>query len=1204
MPKPLSPLIFLFFCIPFLLQAQDVFINEVMSSNTDFLTDEDGDFSDWIELYNAGPEAVQMKDWSLSDNAETLRKWIFPSYTMPAQSHLLIFASGKDRKTIVAHWETVIRQGDVWRYQIGSVSIPAHWAQADFNDNSWQTGATGIGYGDGDDATLVPSVISVFARRLFTLTDPAAVLGLVLHIDYDDGFVAYLNGREIARANIGQVGVPPAWNQSSNSDHEAIMYPGGAPERFDIENYQSLLTPGVNLLAVEVHNKSVSSSDLTLIPFLSLGLAEEPADAQGTPQVLRLAPLYCHSNFAVSASGETLYLSNGAGALVDSVTVPSSAANVSFGRKGDGGGEWDFFAAPTPAAANSATGLGASVAPVMFSTTGGFYHEPFTLKLSCETFGADIRYTTDGSEPDSSSPVYTSGPFISQTMVVRARAFRSGFNASPITTHTFIFAAASKLPVISLTTDPVNLWDAETGIYVLGDSYEPSNPYYGANFWQEWEKPIHVEFFEADGRPAFSQNCGTRIFGGWSRSRPQKGMAIFARSSYGKNRIDYPLFNDLPFDVYYSFILRNAGNDWDRTLFADGLIHDLLNGLDIERQAFRPCVIYLNGQYWGILNMREKINEEYFSQHHGVDPDLIDELESNGTVVEGTNDHYLAMMNYLRTHDISLNDHYKYIKTQMDVEEYLTYQAVQIYIDNRDWPGNNIKYWRPQSEGGRWRWCLFDTEWGFGINGYGAGGNRYPYDYNTLQYATSATQTPNHHGNPPWSTELLRTLLKNEEFKYAFINRFADLMNTVFSPDRVSFRITAIQSMIEVEMKNHYDKWRRPVWWTPERLWWNSFNEWYNFIKIMRDFGQYRPSYMKSHLSSKFGPRPWYTLRISCEPADGGGVRLNDFLDVSTGEWTGSYMGGIPIDLAAEPRPGYRFVEWQGISESREPQVSIAITQNGALKAVFALEEHTPGRIVINEINYRAADTFDTEDWIELYNAGAEPIDLTGWRLKDDDDEHGFQFKAGTLLPGDAYLVVCRDSIKFRALFPNIRVAGNLSFGLSSSGDQVRLYDASDQIADSLQFSNSTPWPVEANGGGPTLELIHPHLDNALPQNWIASQGHGTPGARNSQWTGIDLDPSDSIPDRLRLNQNYPNPFNATTTVYFTVPWMAKTRLSVYNLQGALIKTLANEKMAAGTHAIRWDGTDARGYDAGSGIYFCELLCDGARTVRRMLLLR
>jgi hypothetical protein len=1195
--------------LPTVALSQSMTINEVMSSNNLFLADEDGDYSDWLELYNSGSVAVHLANWGLSDKVGTPGKWRFPDISIQPGSWMLIFADSKDRKLAVSHWETIVRQGQIWRYRVGAATIPATWIKPEYDDSAWNQGPTGIGFGDGDDATTVASgTLSVFGRIAFSVSDSAAVQAMILDMDYDDGFVAWLNGKEIARANLGQVGVQPAWNlAASTGDHEANLYRSLQPERFTIADFSGALRAGRNILAIQVHNNSTSSSDLSMIPFLSLGYATPPANSVGGDPRLVLTPTHLHTNFAISASGETLLLTNAAGTLIDSVSVPALATDLSYARIPDGGREWIVASQPTPEGANSSAGVAEKAGAVEFSLPGGFYQQPFSFTLSCPTAGAEIRFTRDGSEPDSFSTAYTNAVNIGQTTVIRARAFAEGFAPGPIITHTYILGRPpASLPVISLTTDPYNLWDQEYGIYVLGTSYTNSDPYFGANFWEDWERPVHIEFFEPGGILGFSQDAGVKIFGAWSRARPQKSLAFFARQEYGKDAFTYRLFPELPFESYHSFILRNAGNDWDRSFFADGLIHSRLKGMDLDRQAYRPCRVYLNGVYWGILNMREKVNEHYLAQHHGGDPDEIDLLEMDGAVLEGSNDHYIAMRDFIASKDLSKADNYNWVKTQMDVENFITYEAVQILIDNRDWPGNNIKYWRPQTEGGRWRWILFDTEWGFGINAYGAAGNQYPYNYNTLAFATSPSQTPNHHANPPWSTLLLRRLLMNSDFKTAFINRFADLMNSAYREAPTAAHVDSMKNLLAAEMALHYQKWSQPVSWISTYLWWGSFDEWYYYVQILRDFALNRPAYMRGFIMSKFGIPATASLRLFCEPQGAGDVQLNDFLTISAMPWSGTYFSSIPVKMVARPATGYIFAGWEGAVTSTDPAIWVMLSQTTTLKARFVARQDSAAHVVINEINYKSADNWDTEDWIELHNFGLLSADISGWHLKDDDDSHDYILPAHTLIEGGGYLVVGRDTTKFRKYFPQpaISVRGNLSFGLSSSGDQVRLFDAGLVLIDSVAFGVSTPWPAAAAGQGPTLELRGPATENTLPANWVASSGHGTPGAQNSGYTSVRTPAAEQVPEQIELRQNYPNPFNSGTTISYSLPLSTELRVQIYSVQGRCVRTLIAGREPAGHHLVTWDGRDDTGMPASSGLYFCLLQSGDDRMVRRMLLVR
>ncbi len=1087
----------IFFCFTTLLYSQDVKINEIMSSNSTTITDDDGDYPDWIELYNNGNNPINLTDYGLSDNEDNPFKWTFPNITLQPCENLLIFASDKDRRALISHWETVIDRGDMWKYRRGNSSIPSNWNSLNYDDSGWLSGPSGFGYADGDDATVITSTLSLYVRKVFAVNDVNNIAKVLLHIDYDDGFVAYLNGVEIARANIGVPGIPPSYNQTTNTDREAEIYQGGYPEKYDIDSIQTLLHEGENVLAIQVHNVNNTSSDLSLIPFLTLGMLEPPDNPSDPPEILRLQSTALHTNFKISSSGETLLLSEPGGTIVDIVETGDIPVDVSRGRQPDGSSNWILFYNPTPGAINDNQGYSDVAEEAQFSQPGGFYNGYVHLTLSTDSPEATIYYSLDGSEPTEQSNVYSGPISITTTKVVRAKATGTNLFPSKTITHTYFINSEHTLPVFSLSTTPENLFDVNNGLYTLGHNYQSSNPYYGANFWQDWECPVHVEFFESDGTAGFSIDAGTKIIGGWSRANPQKPLAIFARNKYGYSEIKYQLFSDRPFDEFQAFILRNGGNDWGRTFFSDGLMQGLVESTDLDIMAFKPCIVYINGEYWGILNLREKQNEHYIAMYHDVDPDNIDLLEGNRNPIHGDSQHYNMLIDFISNNDVSQKANYEHVKTLIDVNNFINYNVAQIYFDNRDWPGNNIKYWRPRTETGKWRWLLYDTDWGFGVNAYDRGGNQYVYDYNTLKYATSPQQTPNHHANPPWATLLLRTLLENEEFKNDFINRFADHFNTIFQPKVAVGKIYEIQDILEPEMLRHINKWSQsyPLW-SRHSMWWNDMNRWYSFINIMVDFANNRIPHMRNHIIEKFDLSGDAQITLNVFPADSGIIQINT-IAVEEFPWRGDYFMNVPIQVTAIPFTDYNFSSWSGFNSSDSNSITIELTGNSYLTAIFEPKLENNESIVINEINYNSNAVFNPEDWVELYNNGQSSIDISGWQLKDSNDNI-FYIPNNTILAAGEYLILCRDTAAFSSYFPDAAtIIGDLNFNLNRTGESIELHDGTNSIIDSVTYSNRFPWPIMPDGGGPTLELKNPNMDNSLPVSWATSTNHGTPGARN-----------------------------------------------------------------------------------------------------------
>ena len=214
-----------------------------------------------------------------------------------------------------------------------------------------------------------------------------------------------------------------------------------------------------------------------------------------------------------------------------------------------------------------------------------------------------------GEEPTESSPMYTQPIEISENTSVRARIFRNNYFPSPIFTKSYIFNSNHEIDLMLLSTAPDNFFDEDTGIYVFGPdgTYDTNQPYFGANFWEDWERPIHFSFHE-NGTDQFSEfNAGVKIFGGWSRGQNgQRSLALFARGQYGDSKFDHSFFTQPAYDNFEALILRNSGQDWMRSSIKDIMLTSLMRGSGLDFQEHNPVATYLNGEYWGMYNLREK----------------------------------------------------------------------------------------------------------------------------------------------------------------------------------------------------------------------------------------------------------------------------------------------------------------------------------------------------------------------------------------------------------------------------------------------------------------------------------------------------------------------------------------------------------------------------------------------------------------------
>jgi hypothetical protein len=1130
-----------------------VIINELCPNNGNILADADGDFSDWIELLNTGSDTVDLAGYCLSDDADNYTKWCFPEYLLMPGEYLLVFASGKDLASPPEYWHTIVEPGDQWRYILPDQGVPGDWRSPEFNDSSWMTGQGGIGYGDGDDATVIPSTLSVFLRRRFQVEDHSGISAAVLHMDFDDGFVAYLNGIEIARAFMS--GDLPGYNVLASGSHEAAIYSGGEPLKYELENPAGIFRQGENVLAIQVHNVSETSSDMSALPFLSIRTDHQPV--KPPPAILNLSRTYYHTNFKLKADQDLLFLTRNQGTMVDSVSIPFLDMNISYGRKIPPTVEWVIFATPTPGEPNNTFYFEGNVDGVPeFSEPGGRFSGTLQLSLSAPRPDDNIYITFDGSVPGPESPIYDGPLEITSGAIVRARILKSGFVPGRVVTRTYFSSPDNGLPAVCLSTDPYNLWDQDYGIYTDGPNAEADFPHFNANYWQDWERPAHVEFYNAGAGTGFSLDAGIKINGAWSRGFAQKSIAIYARRKYGEGRITCRIFREKPISEFESIVLRNSGNDWvghdvwGGTMFRDVLMTRLLGDLDVEHAASLQSTVYINGEYWGIMNIREKINEHFIASNNGVEPDRIDFLEGNQWVIAGSPEHYARLIDFLHANSMQREENYEWVKKQMDIQNYINYQLAEIYYDNGDWPGNNIKYWRSSSASGKWRWIVFDTDHGFGM------WDPAKVYHNTLVFAMeeNGPDWP----NPPWSTYLFRTLLENLEFREQFINSFADRLNTRFRSDTVDALINRLSNNIAAEMISHMARWGQTI------------DQWNYQVSQLVYYADQRPAIMREHIRSTFELGDEQKLEISVSAESGGRVKLNSII-LEDFPWEGIYFQGIPVDLTALPDPGHRFKYWSGDISLASPKIRIDPNATIKLVANFeAVEEGTLCPVLINEICYMQDTVAEAGDWIELFNNSDQYIDISGWILKDSDDGHAYVIRNGTILEPNGYYLVCRDRDSFEILYPDLEsCGGGFDFGFSSSGDMVRLYTADTVLVDSVLYGIYYPWPYILPGSGYTLALKDPDRDNSIAVSWsLSDEYHGTPGQVNFINPGLSL-PAVAYRQDI-LYQNSPNPFSDETRIVFYSGRNQPVRICVYDLNGRLIRTLADRQLEAGYHEFTW----------------------------------
>jgi hypothetical protein len=1055
---PILPLIFLLLLCSSL-SADQVRINEVVASNVRGVVDEDGDTSDWIELWNYGVTPTDVSGWGLSDNPADPYKWVLPTVTIPASSGLLIHASGKGEVVGSREFLTLIEDGDSWHYWPGNQAVPQGWYQLGFNPIGWSQGPSGFGFGDGDDATVV-NEDSVFIRTEFMMTqaDIDSFDQLYVHVDYDDGFIAYLNGVEIDRDNM--TGTDPDHLALADDLHEAQLYTGASISGTQLSDPQSMLVVGSNVFAVQVHNESMTSSDLSLIPFLT---AVRPSAVPVAPDPRLDIPNYrpLHTNYKLKAEGESLVLTDPNGVLIDSLDTGQMFVDTSTGLDPAGASQL-VFRQPTPNALNTSIGRNGYADATAASQLGGFYPGSISVTLDVPP-AAVVHYTLDGNEPTTAHQQY-SGPVTipNGVTVLRAAAFQAGKWGSPITSETYIVGPIPQtLPVASVITAPDLMFSSSVGIY------------HSSNVFGDTEIPAHVEYFELGGTRILSQDIGLKIHGGFgSRFNAQRSLRVISRGGYGSGAIEANLFPELGFDSYKQFLLRNAGNDWCYTHMRDGLMHRITAPEDLEIMAFQPTIVLINGEYYGIHNLRERQDEDYLASRKGINPDEVDILElREGAVIEGDRDHWAELIDLVNNSNMNDPQVWADVESRVDVDNLATYCIMEVWGGNDDWPQNNIKWWRPRTPEGRWRWMLYDTDFVFG---------RYDsvnVDVLTHLYNSNAA-----------TAVLFRGLMENDDYRQRFVNRYADYLNEHFLPQRTRQLMLDIYQEMSPEMDRHMTRWRAqgPFGGTLGRATWH---------RELRDVSSYlgaRNAIARQQIRGRYGiPGDW-TLSLDVSPAGSGSVHLTA-IDIA-GPWSGEYFRFVPVEMTAVPAPGFEFDSWSDPQQPQQPQIEVV--SDGAPYGVTAIFRPVAGAgMVINEINYNSSASFDPGDWVELFNNSAAPIDLSGWSFEDSGS--AWTVPAGTIVPAGGFLVLAEDLNQFTTAYGGgMGALGDLGFGFSGGGELLSLRNDAGALIDEVNYDDSSPWPTGPDGNGPTLELIDPNLDNNAGANWRASAAvGGSPGS-------------------------------------------------------------------------------------------------------------
>ena len=806
-------------------ETEDIglYINEFMASNATTICDSFGSYSDWIELYNSTDTDMDISGFGISDNLSQPMKYRFPDgTTIAAKGYLVVFCSGNEgmqngelhapfglrsygEDVVIANRAGRIIDSYSFKNQETDVSmarIPD--GAGEFQSNSQPSPGypnTGAGYSAFDAANRLP-----------------------------------LGGVYISEFGGSTGSVASDWVEIYNSTGSAVSLAGYGLSN-NPKNPAKWVFP-----------------DISIEPGEYLLLYATGSADKAQKKNLKL-------NFCISSTGEALFFFDPNGKLIDKLSAGRMKSGQSYGR--DGSDNRFYYAEPTPGAQNGKGYEGITQLPA-FSVTPGIYDNAVTVAITAGE-GETIRYTTDCTTPNASSEVYSGELSISKNSVIRAAAFRDGYLSGDVATATYLFRSDGvnhALPVVTLVTDPDNLWNSKTGIYATGDQFDPdaasyadtlkSATYYQAKFATEeqvdtiWEKPAAFSLFDDNGKQVFTQNVGIRIAGSFGRGRAQKGFNVIARKEYGKGSMEYPFFENRPYTEYKAVVLRAGAQDQNRSKIRDELASGLLEGTDINilYQAYRPTVLYLNGEYWGVYFMKEKRNRFFVAQHENTENN-VDLAIGKGFKQRsyGDNSDWVSLYEYATSHDLSSADAYNYVAERMDVDSFRDYMIAEIYNGNTD--TYNFQYYR--LKGGKWKFIFYDFCWGFQNPGH-----------ETLAFRMGKTPSD------VCSAKLFAAMLQNKGWRDSFCRRFGELLNTAFAPERVTALIEELYGYVEPEIKREREKFNKDTFMGVKQPNTNlgTYEGFQSEISKLKEFAQKRPEEIKRQLQSNLGLSDSYMKEV------------------------------------------------------------------------------------------------------------------------------------------------------------------------------------------------------------------------------------------------------------------------------------------------------------------------------------------------------
>jgi len=962
-----NKILIFFFLLSFQSYAQDIAINEVLSSNEATVSDEDGAFEDWIEIYNYGTTTVNLNGYGLSDQIDNPFKWVFPNIELAAKEYIIVWASDKNRVADKdkLHANFKIKSG-------GEAIILTTASGTKISESPAVALATDKSYGRIPNGTGNWTFLETPTPKINNSGASSAIPERVAINEILSSNVAGIQDEDANNED---------WIEIYNYGTDAINLSG-----FGLSDDRALPYKWV-FPAITINPNQY------IIVFAS---GKDRSNAGGQ----------LHTNFKIGAGGETLLLTNGNGLLISGGPSANLAEDTTYGRQPDGTGSWFFFDTPTPGASNVETGSTTSLEPPTFSHTSGLYTDNFNLTLSTDTQGATIVYTLDGSEPDInnlngssfqykndypydigesfgamlnqtyqsftysdpilmrdrsndedvlarkntvSSDIYIPPVKLRKATVLRAKVYLNGKGSRTRTRNFFIWPEGNPyaVPIIALTTFEENLFGYEKGIYTSGKTFDdwrtaepngnqPGNAQF-SNYGQsgvEWEREVNVQVFNEKLESILNQDGGVRIHGNTSRADIIKNLRLYARSEYDEdNEFKLNIFDQQipgspePYNNTFKRIMlrgNGSGGQIANDMVFSRLMQPFFNGI----MRIKTAVNFINGEYFGITALRDRFDVHHIANNLGLDSDNVSIVSCIGSCVlqDGPTDRESDPERVLRhlfrnmAHNDLVSDvEYQKVADVLDVDSYIDHIVLETFSEGDSY---EIKFWRATNP----------------VNdGYGDGKFRvYTQDFEAAMISRLNWLEDFSQNSSSWQRNIFSNLIDNEGFRVKFINRTADLLNTAFTKERFDTIVNA--TFDEVAPLLEEDRNRSPR---------QRFYEDGDKVKLL-DWIKERPALFRNQINALFNIDKTIDAVLNVSNLNAGYITLNtvDIKGSTPGvndkpyPWSGVYFDNIPITLEAKANPGYTFSHWTGASSSTNSKITLTPTSDFEIRAVFTPDEN------------------------------------------------------------------------------------------------------------------------------------------------------------------------------------------------------------------------------------------------------------------------